>query len=182
VQQALERKTDVIVIGRNKGWKTDANMGTVQNRRFCQTAHATLITLITYKAQQQGIAVVTVEESYTSKTSFVNGDVLESFDEKETAKDKGIEIPFNPKTGRRLAGDKRHLFSHKNRTDRWKIVHADVNGAFNIIRKVFKCFKYHLGLTLKYTIYRLSPRLGCVPVQILGFREVGDFSHSAKSL
>jgi putative transposase len=97
VQQALERKTDVIVIGRNKGWKTDANMGTVQNRRFCQTAHATLITLITYKAQQQGIAVVTVEESYTSKTSFVNGDVLESFDEKETAKDKGIEIPFNPK-------------------------------------------------------------------------------------
>jgi hypothetical protein len=37
-----------------------------------------------------------------------------------------------------------------------------VNGAFNILRKVFTSFKYHVGLTLKYTIYRLSSRLGVV--------------------
>lgn len=178
VQQALERKTDVIVIGRNKGWKQDANMGTVQNRRFCQTAHATLITLITYKAQQQGIAVVTTEESYTSKTSFVNGDELRVFGENdnednsnsmtenETSLTSTAQNSGRLKTTGKRSSDNRNMFVHKNRTDRFRVVHADVNGAFNIIRKVFKSFKYHLGLTLKYTIYRLSPRLGCVPVQI----------------
>lgn len=194
VQQARERKIEVIVIGRNKGWKTDANMGAVQNRRFCQTAHATLITLIAYKAQQQGIAVVTTEESYTSKTSFVNGDELRVFGEKDNednsnsmTEDAASLVPAAHSSGRSKptgtrSSDNRNMFVHKNRTDRFRVVHADVNGAFNIIRKVFKSFKYHLGLTLKYTIYRLSPRLGCVSVQILGFREVGDFSHSAKSL
>ena len=102
------------------------------------------------------MAVVTTEESYTSKTSFVNGDALESFEEKENAKSNGIELPSTCKTGKRSSSD-RNRFVHKNRNDRWKFVHADVNGAFNILRKVFKSFSYHVGLTLKYTIYRLSP-------------------------
>ena len=153
-------------------------MGTVQNRRFCQTAHATLITLIAYKAQQQGMAVVTTEESYTSKTSFVNGDELQVYGEtgeknqnQETSMTEdaaslapAAHSPSRLKPTGARSSDNRNMFVHKNRTDRFRVVHADVNGAFNIIRKVFKSFKYHIGLTLKYTIYRLSPRLGCVPL------------------
>ena len=156
VQHCQSRGIDVIVIGRNKGWKQKTDMGNKQNRRFCQTAHATLLELIKYKAEAYGMAVVTTEESYTSKTSFVNGDALESFEEKESAQSNGIELPFACKTGKRSSSD-RNRFVHKNRNDRWKFVHADVNGAFNILRKVFKSFNYHVGLTLKYTVYRLSP-------------------------
>jgi putative transposase len=169
VQQCQERGIEVIVLGRNKGWKQEVEMGRVQNRRFCQVAHATLVTMITYKAQALGMAVVSTEESYTSKTSFVNGDVLESFEEKQTAKNEaintGIEIPAALKTGYRSSNN-RNWFVHKNRDDRWKRVHADVNGAFNILRKVFASFRYHVGLTLKFTLYRLSPWQGLVALKL----------------
>jgi transposase len=107
------------------------------------------------------MAVVTTEESYTSKTSFVNGDTLESFEEKEKARSAGEITTAACKTGKRATSD-RNRFVHENRVDRWQTVHSDVNGAFNILRKVFTSFKYHVGLTLKYTIYRLSSRLGVV--------------------
>ena len=67
------------------------------------------------------------------------------------------------RTGTRSSTD-RNWFRHKNRHDRWAWVHADVNGAFNIIRKVFHAFAYHSGLTLKFTLFRLSPRLGVTPL------------------
>jgi len=49
-------------------------------------------------------------------------------------------------------------------------VHADVTAAFNMLRKVFRGFGYHAGLTLKYTTLRLSPRLGLTAAQIWGPR------------
>jgi putative transposase len=164
VRDCVERNIDVIVIGRNKGWKDEVNMGREQNRRFCMIAHATLIRLIRYKAEALGIAVAETEESYTSKCSFVNGDVLESFAKKKaTQDDASIVRPV--KTGRRLSKD-RNWFFHRNRHDRWRWVHADMNGAFNIIRKIFKSFCYNDGLTLKFTLMRLSPRAGVVPVRL----------------
>jgi putative transposase len=73
-------------------------MGHEQNRRFCQTAHTTLIGMIRYKAEAHGIAVVTVKESYTSKTSFVNDDELECYADKT----QGVAPTNRPvKTGKR---------------------------------------------------------------------------------
>lgn len=158
VQQCVHKRIDVIVIGQNKGWKQEIDMGKTQNRRFCQIAHAKLIRFIRYKAQQVGIAVVTVEESYTSQTSFVNNDVLEVFDETKRF-DKSMPRPA--KSGKRSPSD-RNWFAHTTPVNRWNVVHADVNGAFNIIRKVFINFTYHVKLTLKFTLFRLSPRLGVV--------------------
>jgi putative transposase len=159
VQSAQNKRVDVIIIGRNKGWKSGTNLGRVQNGRFGAVAHAKLIDFIRYKAELVGIAVVTVEESYTSKTSFVNNEILEVFDE-ATRADKSIPRPV--KTGKRSSD--RNWFAHKTPMERWSVVHADVNGAFNIIRKVFVNFRFHLKLTLKFTLFRLSPRLGVVPL------------------
>ncbi len=169
VQSCVSKGIGVIVIGQNKGWKQEVNMGTEQNRLFCQIAHATLIKFIRYKAETHGIAVVLTEESYTSKTSFVNGDALESFADKialESSADKAQGAATKAKpvlTGRRSSVD-RNWFHHRNRDDRWRWVHADVNGAFNIIRKVFHNFTCHIGLTLKFTLLRLSPRTGVSPL------------------
>jgi len=88
--------------------------------------------------------------------------VLENFEEKEKARQAGETPESADKTGQRSRD--RQWFTNEHRTDRWRVVHADVNGAFNIIRKIFRSFKYHAGLTLKYDLYRLSPRLGVVSI------------------
>ena len=100
---------------------------------------------------------VIFEESYTSKTSFVENEALRIKDEPEETQ------PARPIAGTRSAHD-RNRFVHKHRQDRWKVVHADVNGAFNILRKAFAAFKYHVGLTLKFTLYRVSARCGLTPI------------------
>ncbi|GAB3807415.1 zinc ribbon domain-containing protein [Virgibacillus kimchii] len=78
-----------------------------------------LINMITYKAEKCGVRVITTEESYTSKASFIDGDDIPVFDEK---KDKPVF------TGKRV---KRGLY----RTCKGLLLNADINGAANILRK-----------------------------------------------
>ena len=179
VQDCLANGIDVIVVGRNIGWKQEVNMGATQNRQFCLVAHATLIRLLKYKADAAGIGLVTTEESYTSKTSFVNGDILECYADKTQTKVN--QLPLVAKTGRRSSVD-RNWFYNKNRDGRWKWVHADINGAFNIIRKVFHHFGYHDGLTLKFNLIRLSNRRGFVPLNVTKFGISDSLAELAPSL
>lgn len=189
VQNCSKRNIDVLVLGQNKGWKDGMNLGKTQNRRFGNVPIARLIELISYKAQALGMVVVTTEESYTSQASFVNNETLKVYKEekKKEKKDKSsskstappapVQAPASTGTlpipqahrpmGKRLK-DERHTFVNHHQTGRWAKVHADVNGAFNMLRKVFKDFAYHAGLTLKYTLMRLSPRLGLTAIANLG--------------
>ena len=110
-----------LVIGKNDGWKQEANMGKQNNQNFVQIAHAKLIAMLTYKAELVGIKVKLTEESYTSKASFLDLDELPVYD--ETRKEK-------PKfSGKRM---KRGLYRASDR----RLINADVNGSYNIIRKV----------------------------------------------
>jgi putative transposase len=170
VEDCVDRKIDVLVIGRNKGWKQEVEMGTEQNRRFCAMAHTTLIRLLTYKAEALGMVVLTTEESYTSKSSFANGDLLQTH-EKETAQQAtvggeaqgGMSVkPVIVLTGHR-SDDRKWFISH-DRNDRWRKIHADLNGAYNIVRKVFTGFGFERRLSSRYDKYWLSPRRGVVLV------------------
>ena len=69
-----------------------------------------------------GINIMTVEESYTSKTSFLDEEKLHSYKTNQ------------PKKGYNYLGDRftRSLF----RTKKGYVIHADINASFNIIRKV----------------------------------------------
>jgi len=102
-----------IVIGKNFGWKIGINMGRKNNQNFAYIPHAKLIDYIVYKANDVGIAVSTMEESYTSKCSFLDKEDLRH-------QDKYI--------GRRIH---RGLFKSNND----KFIHADINGSLNILRK-----------------------------------------------
>jgi len=161
VEQCLKRHINVIVIGRNKGWKSEMNIGRENNRSFHGLAHSRLIDLIRYKAEAHGIAVVTVEESYTSKTSFYDGDVLRSFSDKQDPTDAASEARMS---GYRSTENRRWFVRRRDAVKPGEItkIHADVNGAFNIIRKVFTGFCYHVGLSLKFTVRWISPRRGAV--------------------
>jgi len=161
IEQCLKRHINVIVIGRNKGWKSEMNIGRENNRSFHGLAHSRLIDLIRYKAEAHGIAVVTVEESYTSKTSFYDGDVLRSFSDKQDPTDAASEARMS---GYRSTENRRWFVRRRDAVKPGEItkIHADVNGAFNIIRKVFTGFCYHVGLSLKFTVRWISPRRGAV--------------------
>ena len=115
VEECVSQNITTIVIGQNKEWKQDSKLSKRVNQHFVQLPFARLIQMIEYKAKEYGIAVVLMEESYTSGTSFLDGEAP-------------VKKNYNKK--RRIH---RGLF----RANDGRLINADVNGAFQIMRKVF---------------------------------------------
>jgi IS605 OrfB family transposase len=109
-----------LVIGKNDGWKQEIALGKRNNQTFVNVPHARFVQMLTYKAELVSIRVVLTEESYTSKASFLDGDPLPVYAPGQ------VEPLFS---GRRV---KRGLYRAANGCH----INADVNGAYNIIRKV----------------------------------------------
>ena len=110
-----------IVIGVNKEWKQEVNIGKRNNQNFVMLPHGKFVEMIRYKAEDYGIDVTIREESYTSKASALDFDDIPSFDEKGS----------NPKpifSGKRI---KRGLY----RSAKGLLINADINAATNIGRK-----------------------------------------------
>jgi putative transposase len=57
-----------IVVGRNKDWKQQVNLGRKQNQLFTFIPHGKLIEALRSKCARHAIEFVETEESYTSKT------------------------------------------------------------------------------------------------------------------
>lgn len=115
VDFALENQINTIIIGNNKNWKQSSSLGKVTNQAFVSIPHQKLIDKICYKAELRGIQVILTEESYTSGTSFLDNELPEKF-------------YYNKK--RRV---KRGLFV----SNKGIKINADVNAAFQIMKKVF---------------------------------------------
>jgi putative transposase len=107
-----------LMIGKNLLWKQEANLGRRTNQTFVSIPHARFIEMLTYKAELVGIQVRITEESYTSKASFLDADPLPVYGAHDIPAFSGRRV----KRGLYRAGDGRHI-------------NADVNGAYNIIRK-----------------------------------------------
>ncbi|WP_290448850.1 IS200/IS605 family accessory protein TnpB-related protein [uncultured Parasutterella sp.] len=110
-----------IVIGTNRNWKQSVNLGKRNNQNFVMLPHAKFIEMIRYKAEEYGIQVTVREESYTSKASALDMDVIADFDPKQ-GKTKPVF------SGKRI---KRGLY----RSSDGRLINADINGAANIGRK-----------------------------------------------
>jgi len=133
VDIAVEEKIGTIIIGHNKDWKQEINIGKRNNQSFVSIPHSLLIEMITYKAIEYGIETLISEESYTSKASFIDNDEIPVYGKKTDKK------PVF--SGRRI---KRGLY----RTKSGVLINADVNGAANILRKAWtKLLKRELFLT-----------------------------------
>jgi putative transposase len=79
-QKQLAKGIGTLVLGKNPFWKTRVELGKKHNQEFVQIPHAKFLDLLTYKAEAVGIGVMVTEESYTSKASFLDLDVLPTYD------------------------------------------------------------------------------------------------------
>lgn len=120
VKHCLENKIGTVVFGWNKGQNDNSNMGKKNNQKFVQIPTARLKDRIRQLCEIYGIRFIETEESYTSKASFLDADLIPVYGEKPAG--------WNP-TGKRV---KRGLY----RTSNGFMVNADCNGASNILRKV----------------------------------------------
>ncbi|MGG3161539.1 transposase [Geobacillus stearothermophilus] len=114
VNWCMERHIDTVIIGKNDNWKQEVNLGKRLNQSFVQIPYNMFIQQLQYKCEEVGIKVVLTDESYTSGTSFLDGEAptKENYDK-----------------SRRI---KRGLF----KSNKGILINADVNGAYQIIKKV----------------------------------------------
>ncbi|WP_051633536.1 RNA-guided endonuclease InsQ/TnpB family protein [Bacillus sp. UNC41MFS5] len=119
VEIAKERTIDTIIIGKNEGWKMEVDMQKTSKQTFIQIPYATFIGMVRYKAERNGIQVIVREESYTSKSSFLNHDPIPTYGEDHQTNFNGYR---SSRAFYKIKGSK-------------ILIHADVNGAFNIVRK-----------------------------------------------
>ncbi|MCY7384135.1 MAG: transposase [Microcoleus sp. CAN_BIN18] len=114
------QKIGTLVIGKNAQWKNEIDLGKKTNQNFVSIPHARLIEMLKYKAELMGIQVIEQEESYNSKSNFLNLDPIPVYGNIRT-----LDVTF---TGNRI---KRGLY----KTSSGRLINADVNGSYNILRK-----------------------------------------------
>jgi putative transposase len=113
VNYFLFHNIGLVIIGKNDQWKSESNMGKRNNQSFVSIPHGNFIQMIKYKCELVGIEVRLVEESYTSKCSFIDFEPLHKHENY---------------LGKRV---KRGLFVSKYGIK----INSDCNGSGNIIRK-----------------------------------------------
>ena len=122
INHLVELGVKNIIYGKNVNLKKEINLGKVNNQNFVQIPFNQLIERLRYKAMLAGMNFMTVEESYTSKTSFLDREKLHHYKNDKPKKDYTF-------LGKRFS---RSLF----RSQFGYVIHADINASFNIIRKV----------------------------------------------
>jgi len=113
VKSVLEKKIDYVVIGYNKEWKQNINIGKRNNQNFVQIPFNQLFQQLSYRSKEIGIKYIETSEEYTSKCSSIDNEII------------GFKDSYD---GMRI---KRGLFKTKNNL----YINADVNGSINILRK-----------------------------------------------
>lgn len=120
VNQLVSNNINTLIIGYNKSWKQDTNIGKVNNQKFVQIPHLKFVEMLEYKCKLVGITVIRQQEAYTSKCSFMDNEQIKKRKEY---------------VGKRV---KRGLFKTRN----GKLINADVNGSLNILKKAVGEFQY----------------------------------------
>ena len=120
VNQCISNGIGTLIVGYNKDFKRSVNIGKQNNQNFTQLPFGSLREQLQFLCWKYGIEYIEVEESYTSKSSFLDNDELPEY-KPEQPYTKGF-------SGKRI---KRGLYQSKNGT----VLNADVNGAYNILRK-----------------------------------------------
>ena len=111
IQYMEANNLNTLIVGKNNEWKTNIEIGKVNNQNFVSIPYNMLISMLEYKCKLHGIKMITVNEAYTSKCSFLDNETIckhEAYLGKRT--NRGLFISSN--------GIK---------------INADINGSLNIM-------------------------------------------------
>lgn len=146
VNQLVIHRVSTLFVGKNKNWKQDIKLGDKTNQNFVQIPYCQFFDMLKYKCRLVGIKVVFLNESYTSKCSF--------YDLEKICKHKE-----NAYAGTRIH---RGLFKTKDGI----LINADVNGAYNILRRGLKCLEMDDSIFCKENIdkFKRHPKIITVPL------------------
>ena len=115
-----KEKISKLVVGYNKEWKQNINIGKANNQNFVNIPFRKILDILRYKLEENGIECKEQEESYTSQSSYLDNDNIPTYH-----KGNSQEYLFS---GKRIT---RNLYQSKQ----GKIINADLNGALNILKK-----------------------------------------------
>lgn len=122
INDLSHRGVSTVIVGKNTGQKVNCKL-----KNFVQVPLFRLINMIKYKAELAGITFIQVNESYTSGTSFLDNELpTKEYYDKSRRKYRGLFLSNNS-----------------------KIINADVNASFQIMKKISKEFAYNDSI--KYT-------------------------------
>lgn len=113
IKHCLTNDIGNIIVGYNPQWKQNINIGKRNNQNFVNIPFYKLLNKLKYKAELNNINLITQEEAYTSKCSWIDN---ETINKHATYKGKRI---------------KRGLF----KTNKGILINADINASANILRK-----------------------------------------------
>ena len=120
INYCLSNDIGTLVIGYNQSFQNKANLRKRSNQNFTQLPFGKIREKLEYLCKRYNMNYILQEESYTSKASFFDNDILPIYN------------ADNPQTyefsGKRV---KRGLYQTKNNY----LFNADCNGALNILRK-----------------------------------------------
>ena len=109
-----------LVVGYNETFQKSSNIGKVNNQNFVNIPYGKLRKKLKYLCELNNIVFVEQEESYTSKASFFDNDVIPVYNNN------------NPQTYT-FSGKRIHRGLYK--TSKGYKINADINGALNILKK-----------------------------------------------
>lgn len=119
IDYCISNNIGTLIIGKNNGWKQESKLNKKTNQNFIEIPYYALILKLNYKCQDIDMSLIITEESYTSGTSFL---------------DDEFPCRDNYDSSRRIH---RGLFISNAGVK----INADVNGAYQIMRKVFSNVK-----------------------------------------
>ena len=120
IDYCINNDIGTLVVGYNETFQRSSNIGKSNNQTFVNIPYGQLRSKLEYLCELNGIMFVKQEESYTSKSSFWDKDVIPIYNN-----DNPKEYAFS---GKRVH---RGMYQCSN----GKCLNADVNGALNILRK-----------------------------------------------
>lgn len=120
INYCIAHNIGTLVVGYNETFQRNTDIGRQNNQNFVNIPFGKLRSKLEYLCELNGIAFVKQEESYTSKASFWDKDLIPVYNA-----DNPQKYYFS---GKRI---QRGLY----RTSDGMLLNADVNGALNILRK-----------------------------------------------
>lgn len=127
INHCIEHHIGTVIIGYSPDFKRGINIGRKNNQAFVNISFGDFRQLLNGLCERYDIQYIEQEESYTSKSSFLDDDILPEYKPEQPYTDTF--------SGKRIH---RGLYKTKNGI----VVNADINGAANILRKSKQNFDF----------------------------------------